>query len=97
MPSPKDIQKKLDKPLAKLELPPALANKPKELANAAKLNTPNADNVASKVNSLPQPDPNPQSVARGGACAHMYACMLVLCQISTCLPSTMLWTRQQQS
>ena len=58
VPSAKDIQSKLDKPLAKLELPPALANKPKELANAAKVNTPNADNLASKV--LPAPPPPPQ-------------------------------------
>lgn len=47
IPSTKDIQKKLDKPLG------ALPN-PKDLANKAKVNTPNADNLASKV--APQHD-----------------------------------------
>ena len=42
MPSPKDIQKKLDKPLG------ALPN-PKELADKAKVTTPNAENLVSKV------------------------------------------------
>ena len=42
VPSPKDIQKKLDKPLAAIP-------SPKDLANTAKTKTPNAGNVASKV------------------------------------------------
>ena len=50
VPSPKDIQKKLDNPLAAI---PTL----KDLANKAKLNTPNAGNVASKVPPPSPPDP----------------------------------------
>lgn len=48
-PSAKDIQSKLGKPLGTLGLAKELANKPKELANSAKVNTPNADSLASKV------------------------------------------------
>lgn len=56
-PSAKDIQNKLGKPLGTLGLAKELANKPKELANSAKVNTPNAENLASKVLLLCTPLP----------------------------------------
>jgi len=55
IPSSKEIQSKLTSPLG------ALPN-PKDLANKAKVNTPNADNLASKVSlsqTCPPPPPTP--------------------------------------
>jgi hypothetical protein len=54
IPSSSEIQKKLSGPLG------ALPN-PKDLANKAKVNTPNADNLASKVKPHP---PSPTSPPR---------------------------------
>ena len=50
IPSSSEIQKKLAGPLG--DLP-----NPKDLANKAKVNTPNADNLVSKV--IPSPPPRP--------------------------------------
>ncbi len=52
IPSSSEIQKKLSGPLG------ALPN-PKDLANKAKVNTPNADNLVSKVQPHPPPLPLP--------------------------------------
>ena len=57
IPSSSEIQKKLSGPLG--DLP-----NPKDLANKAKVNTPNADNLVSKVNPPPPPWPcEPQAVS----------------------------------